>query len=317
MIERSGTGIGKSGTGIEKSGTGIEKSGTGIEKDGTGIEKSGTGIRRFFVTCTLAGLLCTGSVNAGSVDPAGTLQVVVQDNTVAVSWIIGESVFSGVSRLSGTYASLMLTEVALAAPVFDYEGTVNGTGSNTKVTGNGTGSSTKVTGNGTGNSTEVTGNGTGSSTDVTGNGTGSSTDVTGNGTGSSTDVTGNGTGSSTDVTGNGTGSSTDVTGNGTGSSTDVTGNGTGSSTDVTGNGTGSSIQVTGNGTGGEAITITFPQGTGMIMEVSVGCGSALVTVLDQSFVPIVEFTDVAVYGDARFCDADVDEPGRGENKSKF
>jgi hypothetical protein len=295
MIERSGTGIGKSGTGIEKSGTGIEKSGTGIEKDGTGIEKSGTGIRRFFVTCTLAGLLCTGSVNAGSVDPAGTLQVVVQDNTVAVSWIIGESVFSGVSRLSGTYASLMLTEVALAAPVFDYEGTVNGTGSNTKVTGNGTGSSTKVTGNGTGNSTEVTGNGTGSSTDVTGNGTGSSTDVTGNGTGSSTDVTGNGTGSSTDVTGNGTGSSTDVTGNGTGSS----------------------IQVTGNGTGGEAITITFPQGTGMIMEVSVGCGSALVTVLDQSFVPIVEFTDVAVYGDARFCDADVDEPGRGENKSEF
>jgi len=295
MIERSGTGIEKSGTGIEKSGTGIEKSGTGIEKDGTGIEKSGTGIRRSLVTCALAGLLCIGSVNAGNVDPAGTLQVVVQDNTVAVSWIIGESVFSGVSRLSGTYASLMLTEVALAEPVFDLEVTGNGTGSNTKVTGNGTGSSTKVTGNGTGSSTEVTGNGTGSSTEVTGNGTGSSTDVTGNGTGSSTDVTGNGTGSSTDVTGNGTGSSTDVTGNGTGSS----------------------IQVTGNGTGGEAITITFPQGTGMVMEVSVGCGSAFVTVLDQSFVPIVEFSDVAVYGDARFCDADVDAPGRGENKSKF
>ena len=272
MIE-SGTGIEKSGTGIEKPGTGIEKSGTGIEKGGTGIEKSGTGIRRSFVTCALAGLLCTASVNAGNVDPSGTLQVVVQDNTVAVSWIIGESVFSGVSKLSGTYASLMLTEVALAAPEFDLDVTGNGTGSNTKVTGNGTGSSTKVTGNGTG--------------------------------------------SSTDVTGNGTGSSTDVTGNGTGSSTDVTGNGTGSSTDVTGNGTGSSIQVTGNGTGGEAITITLPQGTGMVMEISVGCGSAFVAVLDQSFAPIVEFNDVTVFGDASFCDADVAAPGWGENRSKF
>ena len=250
MIE-SGTGIEKSGTGIERSGTGIEKSGTGIEKGGTGIEKSGTGIRRSFVTCALAGLLCTASVNAGNVDPSGTLQVVVQDNTVAVSWIIGESVFSGVSKLSGTYASLMLTEVALAAPEFDLDVTGNGTGSNTKVTGNGTGSSTKVTGNGTG------------------------------------------------------------------SSTDVTGNGTGSSTDVTGNGTGSSIQVTGNGTGGEAITITLPQGTGMVMEISVGCGSAFVAVLDQSFAPIVEFNDVTVFGDASFCDADVAAPGWGENRSKF
>jgi hypothetical protein len=188
-IEKSGTGIEKSGTGIEKSGTGIEKSGTGVEKSGTGIEKSGTGIRRGLLSCALASLVLGTNVNAASVDPAGSLQVVVQNNTVAVSWIIGESVFSGVAKLSGSYANLMLTEIALAAPpVLELDVTGNGTGSGTQVTGNRTGSSTKVTGKGTGSSTEVTGNGTG--TEVTGNGTG--TEVTGNGTG--TEVTGNGTG---------------------------------------------------------------------------------------------------------------------------
>jgi hypothetical protein len=96
-IEKDGTGIEKSGTGIEKSGTGIEKSGTGIEKSGTGIEKSGTGIRRGLMACTLGAMLCAGNIQAGNVDPAGSLQIVVQNNTVAVSWIIGDSVFSGVA----------------------------------------------------------------------------------------------------------------------------------------------------------------------------------------------------------------------------
>jgi len=279
IIEKDGTGIEKSGTGIEKSGTGIEKAGTGIEKSGTGIEKSGTGIRRGLLTCLLAAVVSAGNVNAGNVDPAGSLQLVVQNNTVAVSWIIGDSVFSGVSTLTGSYANLMLTEVSLLPPGFDVE----------------------VTGNGTGSSTLVTGNGTGSSTMVTGNGTGSSTMVTGNGTGSSTKVTGNGTGSSTMVTGNGTGSSTMVTGNGTGSSTMVTGNGTGSSRMVTGNGTGSSILVTGNGTGTEGITITLPEGTGMSMEVSVGCGFASVSIIDDQFVPIVSFSNVSIIGGDAFC----------------
>ena len=99
-IEKSGTGIERAGTGIEKSGTGIEKSGTGIEKSGTGIEKSGTGIRRGLLACSLAALTCAASVNAGNVDPAGSLQLVVQNNTIAVSWIIGDSVFSGVSTLT-------------------------------------------------------------------------------------------------------------------------------------------------------------------------------------------------------------------------
>jgi hypothetical protein len=126
-IEKSGTGIERAGTGIEKSGTGIEKSGTGIEKSGTGIEKSGTGIRRGLLACSLAALTCVGSVNAGNVNPAGSLQLVVQNNTVAVSWIIGDSVFSGVSTLTGSYASLMLTEVALTVPSYDVQVTGNGT----------------------------------------------------------------------------------------------------------------------------------------------------------------------------------------------
>jgi hypothetical protein len=267
-IEKSGTGIEKSGTGIEKSGTGIEKSGTGVEKSGTGIEKSGTGIRRGLLSCALASLVLGTNVNAASVDPAGSLQVVVQNNTVAVSWIIGESVFSGVAKLSGSYANLMLTEIALAAPpVLELDVTGNGTGSGTQVTGNRTGSSTKVTGKGTGSSTEVTGNGTG----------------------------------------------TEVTGNGTG--TEVTGNGTG--TEVTGNGTGGSIQVTGNGTGSEAINIVLPQATGMMMEVNVGCGAASVTIVDETYAPVVEFADVAVIGAADFCASSPDTYRRSDRNTRF
>lgn len=257
------------GTGIEKSGTGIEKSGTGIEKSGTGIEKSGTGVRRGLLACALAAATCAGNVQAGSVDPAGSLQLVVQDNTVAVSWIIGDSIFSGISSLNGSIGNLLLTEVALANPAFGVD---------------------------------VTGNGTGSSIDVTGNGTGSSTKVTGNGTGSSLEVTGNGTGSSIEVTGNGTGFSVEVTGNGTGSATLVTGNGTGAVTEVTGNGTGSSILIAGNDTGADAITITLPEGTGMAMEVIVGCGTASLSVSDVNFADVITFNNVPVIGGAGFCD---------------
>ncbi len=149
-IEKSGTGIEKSGTGIEKSGTGIEKSGTGIEKSGTGIEKSGTGIRRGLLACALATVTCAASLHAAPVSPAGSLQVVVQNDTVAVSWIIGDSVFSGVSSVHGSYAELMLTEVSLSPAVYQVDVTGNGTGSDLEVTGNGTGSKTEVTGNGTG-----------------------------------------------------------------------------------------------------------------------------------------------------------------------
>ncbi|MDH3940536.1 MAG: hypothetical protein OET46_06080, partial [Xanthomonadales bacterium] len=168
MIEKSGTGIEKAGTGIEKSGTGIEKSGTGIEKSGTGIEKSGTGIRHGLLACTLAvAFTCAGSVQAGNIDPAGSLQIVVNNNSLAVSWIIGDSVFSGVSSLDGSFASLMLTEVALSTGTFGLEVTGGGTGSNAQVTGGGTGSNAQVTGGGTGSNAQVTGGGTGSSAQVT------------------------------------------------------------------------------------------------------------------------------------------------------
>jgi hypothetical protein len=267
-IEKSGTGIEKAGTGIEKSGTGIEKSGTGIEKAGTGIEKAGTGIRRALMAVALGALTCAGSIQAAPAHPAGSLQLVVSNDTVAVSWIIGDSVFSGVSSLTGSYANLMLTEVRL--------GNVN-------------------------YSLDVTGNGTGSNTQVTGNGTGSSNEVTGNGTGTKVKVTGNGTGGSVEVTGNGTGGSVQVTGNGTGGSVQVTGNGTGGNVQVTGNGTGGSSEVTGNGTGTEAIVITLPEGTGMSMEVSLGCNSALVSVIDSDGIPVVNFENVAVIGDAGLC----------------
>ena len=150
MIEKDGTGIEKSGTGIEKSGTGIEKSGTGIEKSGTGIEKSGTGIRRGLLACSMAAVVFAGNLHAGNIDPAGSLQLVVQNNKIAVSWIIGDSVFSGIASLEGSYANLMLTEVALSENVFDIEVTGGGTGSKIDVTGGGTGSKLEVTGGGTG-----------------------------------------------------------------------------------------------------------------------------------------------------------------------
>ena len=190
--------IEKSGTGIEKSGTGIEKAGSGIEKAGTGIRKANSMVQRVFVTCSVASMLFSGGIHAGDLDTAGALQIVNSDQTLAVSWIIDGSVFVGVAPLNGSYANLMLTEVALS-PSFADEVI------STKVTGNGTGSNVQVTGNGTGFSVQVTGNGTGSSGQVTGNGTGSSGQVTGNGTGSSGQVTGNGTGSTIAVTGNGSG----------------------------------------------------------------------------------------------------------------
>ena len=264
---------------IEKSGTGIEKSGTGIEKSGTGVEKAGTGIRKGLLAISMASVIGAGSLQAAPIDPAGNLQVVVNGDNVAVSWIIGDSVFAGISSLNGTFASLMLTEVSLKGLVNELDVTGGGTGSNVDVTGGGTGSSVKVTGGGTGSSVQVTGGGTGSSVQVTGGGTGS-------------DV---------QVTGGGTGSNVQVTGGGTGSSTDVTGGGTGSSVLVTGGGTGSQILVTGGGTGSEAIAITLPTATGISMEIGIDCSMATVAIVDEYSVPIVSFENVQVIGGARNC----------------
>jgi hypothetical protein len=108
-----------------------------------------------------------------------------------------------------------------------------------------------------------------------------------------------------------------VTGNGTGSSVRVTGNGTGGSALVTGNGTGSSINVTGNGTGAEAITITLPDGTGMAMEVEMGCTTATVTVLDSASQPVVTFNNVQVIGDTGLCSRGFDAGFRADPGGDF
>jgi hypothetical protein len=51
------------------------------------------------------------------------------------------------------------------------------------------------------------------------------------------------------------------------------------------------------------------------MEVTMGCSSASVTVLDSSFAPVVSFDNVAVIGDTGFCTGGfgggaISDPGR-------
>ncbi len=42
------------------------------------------------------------------------------------------------------------------------------------------------------------------------------------------------------------------------------------------------------------------------MEVSVGCDSAMVAIVDANSVPIVEFNNIRVVGAASFCDSNRD-----------
>ena len=268
------------------------------------------------MSCALAAITFSASAGNAGFAPEGLLQVAANGNTVKVSWIFDNSVFSGVAEQYGSIANLALTEVALYSDNLASLDTVgNGTGSKTDTVGNGTGSKTDTVGNGTGSKTETVGNGTGSSTETVGNGTGSSTETVGNGNGSRTDTVGNGTGSNTDTVGNGTGSSTDTVGNGTGSNTDTVGNGTGSNTDTVGNGTGSNsdgafrsgstvVLTVGNGTGAEAIAITLPGDGGMHMEVALTCKTATVYVLDSEGYEVVSFDNVAVAGNTGLCDGD-------------
>lgn len=204
LIEKNGTGIEKSGTGVEKSGTGIEKSGTGIEKSGTGIEKSGTGIRRSLIALAMTTVVFAAGALASSLSPNGELSITVENGVLTASWSIDGSLFAGIGSLNGSNATLSLTELSIAKPIYNVEVVGGGTGDKTKVVGGGTGS--QVVGGGTGS--HVVGGGTGAQ--VVGGGTGSQ--VVGGGTGSQ--VVGGGTG--VDVVGGGTGSRTLVVGGGTG-----------------------------------------------------------------------------------------------------
>jgi len=262
MIEKSGSGIEKAGSGIEKAGSGIEKAGSGIEKEGSGIEKAGSGIQKHLMALALTAVTFSSSVLASDLRPEGALMVATDQGTVTVSWAIEGSVFAGVASLNGTYSQVDLMEIGLA-PVND----------NLTVAGSGTGK--EVAGSGTG--IEVAGSGTG--IEVAGSGTG--IEVAGSGTG--IEVAGSGTG--TEIAGFGIG--TEVAGSGTGRESE--------SAD------GSTILVAGSGTGSEAIAITLPRGTGMHMEITMGCSSATVSVLDSNSSVVTTFNDVPVIGNTGLC----------------
>jgi hypothetical protein len=74
-------------------------------------------------------------------------------------------------------------------------------------------------------------------------------------------------------------------------------NGTG--VEVTGGGTG--IEVTGGGTGIERIAITLPTFTGLEMEITLGCESASVSILDSNFTEVAHFNNIQVMGNTGLC----------------
>ncbi|MFT7564488.1 MAG: hypothetical protein ACI8ZT_002142, partial [Bacteroidia bacterium] len=288
LIEKSGTGIEKSGTGIEKSGTGIEKSGTGIEKSGTGIEKFGSGIRKSVFCFAVVMLSFASQVSAVNNDsPAGVMQLVVNGENIAVSWIIDGSVFSGVGSLSGSFANIALTEIGLAKS--NQISSQENYDAQPEVVASGTGKDVVASGTGK----DVVASGTGK--DVVASGTGK--DVVASGTGA--DVVASGTGA--DVVASGTGA--DVVASGTGA--DVVTSGTGA--DVVASGTGADVVASGTGThfvdssGSDSIIITLPGGTDMQMEVALGCNSATVSVMDSNFSEIVSFDNVPVFGASGYC----------------
>ncbi len=139
----------KSGTGIEGAGTGIEKYGTGIEGAGTGIEKSGTGLRKLAIASALTAICFAANASPNKLGPeaSGPIQLVVENNKVAVSWIFDGSIFSGTTKLQGSYANVLLTEISLATPTkpspatppIEHSKDVVGGGTGTDVVGGGTG----------------------------------------------------------------------------------------------------------------------------------------------------------------------------------
>ena len=68
---------------------------------------------------------------------------------------------------------------------------------------------------------------------------------------------------------------------------------------VTGGGTG--IEVTGGGTGVERIAITLPSYSGLEMDITLGCGTASVSILDNNFAEVASFKNVVVMGDTGLC----------------
>ena len=254
--------IEKSGTGIEKSGTGIEKSGTGIEKSGTGIEKSGTGIEKSGTGIRKGFLACslaalTFAANLNAAtNPKGVMTIVVENGSVTASWILGGSAFIGGGELNGASTYFSLMEFSRSAGVVNSDSRSKG---NSRL--------------------DIAGGGTGE--DIAGGGTGE--DIAGGGTGE--DIAGGGTGD--DIAGGGTGD--DIAGGGTGDY--IAGGGTGD--DAAGANT---ILIAGGGTGDDAYAITLPDGVQMQMEVSLGCATATIYVLDSAGYEITSFENIRYKG---------------------
>jgi len=244
----------------------IEKSGTGIEKSGTGIEKSGTGIEK-------SG---TGIEKSGTGIRKGFLAFSI----VALSCV--SQVNASELRPEGVIQ--VTVDQGQVSVMWNIDGsTFVGVGSQ-----NGTFSQVslfEMSIDRNPNAIDVAGGGTG--INVAGGGTG--IEVAGGGTG--IEVAGGGTG--IEVAGGGTG--IEVAGGGTG--IEVAGGGTG--IEVAGGGTG--IEVAGGGTGLERITITLPSGTGLEMEVSLGCQTASVSVFDANYTEVISFNNVRVMGDTGLC----------------
>ncbi|MFC1777900.1 hypothetical protein ACFL3I_11280, partial [Pseudomonadota bacterium] len=80
--------------------------------------------------------------------------------------------------------------------------------------------------------------------------------------------------------------------------------------EVTGGGTG--IEVTGGGTG---IAITLPTYTGLEMEISLGCQTASVSIIDSDYVEVATFNNIPVMGDTGLCESSAKQPRRGFGKT--
>ena len=66
---------------------------------------------------------------------------------------------------------------------------------------------------------------------------------------------------------------------------------------------GTGIEIAGGGTGSEAILITLPDGTGLELEISLGCQTASVSVLDSNFTEVVSFNNIQVMGNTGLCES--------------
>ena len=241
----------------------IEKSGSGIEKAGSGIEKAGSGIEKAGSGIEKEG---SGIEKAGSGFQKHLMALALTAVTFSSSVLASDLRPEG-ALMVATDQGTVTVSWAIEGSVFAGVASLNGIYSQVDLTEIGlapANDNLTVAGSGTGK--EVAGSGTG-------------IEVAGSGTG--IEVAGSGTG--IEVAGSGT----EVAGSGTGRESE--------SAD------GSTILVAGSGTGSEAIAITLPRGTGMHMEITMGCSSATVSVLDSNSSVVTTFNDVPVIGNTGLC----------------